>query len=256
MKRSGLILVLALLLSLQLNAFPRSKDTKKAEAKKDSGANQLVDSGSFGVFVNGQRVATESFQIHQHEGYSVTSSELKMEDGSKASQQSELEILSNGDLRKYEWRELSPTKARATVQPSDTFLVERLTPQPGDKPTELAFILPPSTLVLDDYFFSHREILLWRYIATACGGQPSQDKKCQIGKLQFGVFVPRQQAPTTISLEYKGREKIQLRGAPRELDRFEMTADGLEWSLWVDPADSYKLQRVLVANEKTEVVRD
>ena len=252
MKRSGIVL-LALLFNIPLFAFHGSK-TKKSDSKK-ADAPQIVDSGSFGVFVNGRRVATESFQIHQHEGYSVTSSELKMEDGSKAAQESELEILANGDLRKYEWHEVSPTKARATVQPSETFLIERLTAQPGEKPTELAFILPASTSVVDDYFFSHREILLWRYMATACG-QPSQNNQCRMEKLQFGIFNPRQQTPSMVSMEYKGKEKVQLRGAERELDRIDMTADGLQWSFWVDAKDNYKLQRIMVSTEKTEVVRD
>ena len=35
-----------------------------------------------------------------------------------------------------------------------------------------------------------------------------------------------------------------------------MTADDLKWSLWLDSADSYKLQRILIASENTEVVRD
>lgn len=253
MKRSRIILVFLLLCTLvpfSLAASKPKKTDKKGEAAK------IVDSGSFGVFVGGQRVATESFQIQQKEGYSVTSSELKMEDGSKAAQQAELEILANGDLRKYEWHELNPSKARATLHTSDTFLIERITPQPGDKTTELAFILPASTLVLDDYFFSHREILLWRYIATSCSQPAQSNNQCRMGQLQFGVFVPRQQTPAMVTLEYKGREKVQIRGAERELDRVDMKMEGLDWSFWVDFADNYKLQRILVPAEKTEVVRD
>ncbi len=254
MKRFGIVLVAVLLLSVQLWAHPGSK-TKKSETKKSAAPPELVDAGSFGIFVSGKRIATESFQIHQKEGYSVTTSELKMEDGTKAAQEAVLEILANGDLRKYEWREVNPTKARATVQPSENFLIERLTPQAGDKTTELAFILPASTSVVDDYFFSHREILLWRYMATACG-QPSPNSRCKMEKLQFGVFVPRQQVPAMVTLDYKGREKIQFRGAERELERIDMTSDGLQWSFWVDPADNYKLQRIVVNGEKTEIVRD
>ncbi len=245
MKRCSLV-VLVLLLSLQLGAA--SKSTKKSDS-----AN-AIDAGSFGIFVNGKRVATENFQIHQRDGYSIASSELKMDDGSKAAQQAQLEILSNGNLRKYEWRELSPGKARATVEPSDQFLIERMTPDPNEKPIELAFILPPSTLVVDDYFFSHRELLLWRYIASGC--PPAQNNQCRLEKLQFGVFVPRQQTPVMITLEYKGREKVQVRGADRELDRFDLTSEGQNWSFWVDTTDNYKLVRILVASENTEVVRD
>ncbi len=251
MKRFSVLVSVLLLLALEVGASPDSM----ASDKKKGETSQAVDSGSFGIFIDGKRLATETFQIHQYDGYSVTSSELKMEDGSKAAQQSRLEVLSNGNLRKYEWHELSPGKARATVQPSDQFLIERVSPEGSDKPTELAFILPPSTSVVDDYFFSHREVLLWRYIASGCP-QPAQNNQCRLGKSRFGIFVPRQQAPTMVTLEYKGREQVPIHGADRQLDRFDMEAEGLNWSFWVDSADGYKLIRILVASEKTEVVRD
>jgi hypothetical protein len=250
-KRSGILVFALLLFAFEVCAYPGPK----TPTKKKGETSQVVDAGSFGIFIDGKRVATETFQIHEYDGYSVTSSELKMEDGSKATQQGKLEVLSNGNLRKYEWHELSPGKARATVQPSEQFLIERLSTEGSDKPIELAFILPPSTSVVDDYFFSHREVLLWRYIAAGCG-QPSQNNQCRLGKSQFGVFVPRQQTPTMVTLEYKGSEKVQIRGAERQLDRFDLDADGLNWSFWVDSADRYKLVRILVASEKTEVVRD
>lgn len=248
MKRFAVALFILCLLAVSSLAS-NSKTSKKGES------SEIVDAGSFGVFVNGKRVATEKFEIQQKGEYSVTSSELKMEDGSKAAQTSELQVMANGNLRKYEWREVSPGKAKATVAPSDQFLIERVSMDPDAKPAELAFILPPSTQVVDDYFFSHREVLLWRYIAGACGA-PSENNQCKMDKSQFGVFVPRQQTPITVSLEYKGPEKVQIRGAERQLERFDMTADDLKWSLWLDSADSYKLQRILIASENTEVVRD
>ena len=246
MKRSCLVLCAVLLALVPAEAASKPKKGESAGS---------VDAGSFGIFVNGKRVATENFKIDQREGYSVTTSELKMEDGSKAAQHAELEILANGNLRKYSWNEISPGKARATVEPSETFLVERVMPDPTQKPIELAFILPPSTVVMDDYFFSHRQVLLWRYIAANCG-QAGQGGQCKLEKSQFGVFVPRQQSPSMVTVEYKGREKVQLKGADRELERFDLTTDGLNWSFWVDPGNSYKLMRVAVPTEKTEVVRD
>lgn len=243
---------LAVALLVVLVALPAfssgSKTTKKPE-------NQVVDAGTFGVFVNGKRVATEKFEIQQREGYSVTSSEVKMEDGSKATQESELQVLSNGNLRKYEWHETSPGKAKATVQPSEQFLIERLTPEPGAKEIETAFILPPSTQVVDDYFFSHREVLMWRFIAAACA-TVGQSNQCKMERSQFGIFVPHQQTPATVTLDYKGPEKIQMRGADHMLERFDMTVDNVSWSLWLDPGDNFKLQRILVTAENTEIVRD
>jgi len=223
---------------------------------KGAGEGQLVDSGSFGIFRQGRRVGTETFTIHQRPDVSATVAQLKIEDGNdKASQTSELQIASNGDLRHYEWKELSPEKAQATVDYSDQFLVEHITVAPGAKPRERAFILPPSTAILDD-FFTHREILLWRYLATFCGAAISpQGCKLQPGK--FGVFMPRQQASTTVALNYEGKDTVMLHGAKRELDRFTLQSeDDATWTFWVEGSYPFKLLRILVPAENVEVLRD
>src|SRR2546421_7970175 len=71
-------------------------------------AGQMVDSGSFGVFMNGKRVATETFSIQQSGGASTTSAQVKEEGGSGASQSSELQITSAGGGGLYLWQELNP----------------------------------------------------------------------------------------------------------------------------------------------------
>ena len=166
---------------------------------KGTDQGELVDSGSFGIFRQGRRVGTETFTIHQKADASVVAVQLKIDAGNdKASHTSELRIASNGDLRHYEWKELSPEKAQATVDYNDQFLVEHFTVTPGSKPRARAFMLPPSTIILDD-FFTHREGLLWRYLATFCGATLSpQGCKLQPGK--FGVFMPRQQDSGIVTL--------------------------------------------------------
>jgi hypothetical protein len=59
------------------------KDKDKDKKDKPKGAQQ-VDAGSFGVFVRGQRVVTETFSVQQENGISVVKSRLK-ETGSGAS---------------------------------------------------------------------------------------------------------------------------------------------------------------------------
>lgn len=234
-----------LLLVLVIAAVP-SRAGKPAQP-----AGQVVDAGSFGVFVNGKRVATESFQIQQKPEVSVATAELKVPDGG-AVQKSELHILSNGNLRRYTWQETA-NRATTLVEPSEQFLIEKLTLPGSEKPIELAFILPASTVIVDDYFFSHRQVLLWRYLAASCN-TASGEKQCKLEKAQFGIFVPRQQAPGMVTLEYKGREKVSIRGADVELDRFDLQNEDVKWSLWMDSA--YKLQRIVIPSENTEVVRD
>jgi len=174
---------------------------------------------------------------------------VKSTDG-KNSQRSELQLNSNGNLRRYEWRETSPGKAQLVVEPTEDFLLERVTPEPGAKPQEKPFILPASTPVLDDYFFSHREILLWRYLAQACNGNLSG---CRPGKLQFGVLIPHQQMSAPVTVEYMGPEQSSVGGEMRAINRFNITSEDSVWAVWMDPTTS-KVMRMSTGN--TEVVRD
>ena len=87
-----------------------------AAAKDKEPAGQTVDTGSFGVFMNGHRIATEKFSIQQSNVGSVATSEFKSEPGVEpAAQTSQLELALNGDLKKYEWKETIPGKAHAVA---------------------------------------------------------------------------------------------------------------------------------------------
>jgi hypothetical protein len=240
--------VLAVLLAAAIGSLP-------AHSYKGSSEGQLVDSGSFGILRQGRRIGTETFTIHQRPDLSVAVAQLKIEDGNdRASQASELQVASNGDLRHYEWKELTPGKAQVAVDYNDQFLVEHITPAAGVKAHERAFMLPPSTVILDD-FFTHREILLWRYLATFCGAAVGpQGCKLQPGK--FGVFVPRQEASTIVAINYHGKDKVMYHGAERELDRFTLQSDDAVWTLWLESSYPFKLLRILVPSENVEVLRD
>src|SRR2546430_4386059 len=159
-----------------------------APAKEKEPAGQKIDNGSFGVFVNGRRVATETFSIVQSNNGSVANSQFKTEPGADpAAQSSQLELTGNGELRRYEWKELSPGKAQAVVLPNDNLLVERSTNNPQDKQEEQPFLLPASTSILDDYFFIHREILAWKYLATSCR-RDKGELSCPVRqRAQFGA---------------------------------------------------------------------
>ncbi len=236
-----------LLISVVLGATGKDKD-------KETGVN-VVDSGSFGVFMNGRRVATETFSVEQNNSGSVATSEFKTDASSdRAVQSSELRLSGSGDIVKYEWKELSPGQAQAIVLPNENFLIERSHNNPQDKQEEHPFLLPTSTSILDDYFFIHREILAWKFLAIGC----RQDKgqvQCPVSqRTQFGTLNPHQRASMPVSMEFSGREKVPIRGVERELNRFTLKADGGDWALWLD--DQFKVVRILVASDNTEVVRD
>jgi hypothetical protein len=212
----------------------------------------LVDAGTFTVFLKGQRVAEETFRIEQNSSGSTLTSEFKSETGPKAAQKAELLITSAGDLRRYTWQELSPEKAQIVVEPSEQFLLEHITPAPPGHAVEQPFFLPLSTMILDDYFFSQREVLLWRYLAQSCPGGKLEG--CHLPRTQFGTISPQQHAALVVTIEYGGTENVKMGGAGRALSRFTLqTEQDAPWVLYVD-AD-LKLVRISIASEQTEVVR-
>ena len=242
MARTGAVLLL-----LSGIAVAGDKDNK---AK----AGQMVDSGTLGVFMNGHRVATETFSVQQNAGGSVITSQFKTDEGEKSVQSSELQLTPNGEIRKYEWKELSPGKAQATVAPNNDFLMEHISKSPEEKPEEQPFLLPLSTNILDDYFFIHREVLIWRYLATACR-QEKGDVQCPAGqKTQFGALNPHQRSSMPLTVEFTGREKIAIRGSEKELNKFILRSEGGDWTMWLD--NQFKLQKILIPSDSTEVIRD
>jgi hypothetical protein len=245
--RSAVALMLVTGVSLAL-----AKDKQKEKTKEPSG--EMVDSGSFGIFQGGHRVATETFSIQQGNSGSVVNSDFKTLIGEPAAQSSVLQMSPQGDIRRYEWKEVAPGKSQATVTVNDSFLMERSTDNPQQKPEERPFLLPASTSILDDYFFIHREILIWKYLATACH-KGAGTVECPVDqKAQFGVLNPHQRSSMSTLVAFTGRDKIEIGGAERELNRFSLKSEGGEWVLWLD--EQFKIIRILIAGDNTEVLRD
>ena len=236
----GLCIALVVLASSYSWASKRADDPK--------GRSQTVDAGSFGIFKAGRRLATETFRIEQAPDSSITTSEIKLEDGT-SHQNSELLLTARGDLRKYSWHEAKPEQAETTLTAADEMLLEHIVDS-GQKPHDVPFLIPPTTNVLDDYFFVHREILLWKYIGSSCASLAD----CKLSKTTVGVINPHQQLSYVVDVEYVGQENVAVRGAQQKLRRFNLKSEDGEWALWID--DQMKLVKIAIPGEDTEVVRD
>jgi len=227
-----------------------------AATAKEKEKGQSVDSGTFSVKKNGQPIATETFSIEDSATGKMISSQFKAAAGAEANVQgSQLHLSSGGDLIQYHWKEDSPGKGELTVAPNDQFLLEHITANPGDKPAEQSFLMPTSTLVLDNNSFVHREVLAWKYLASACK-EEGGSLKCSQAPVQFGVIVPQDRMSMSVSLELVGKEKVKINGAERDLLRLNLKDDTGDWFLWVDDQNSFKLMRIVIVSENTEVVRD
>ena len=238
--------VAVLMLAAMLSAGDKDKDKPKAGV-------QQVDSGSFGVFVKGQRVLTETFSIQQDNGTSQVKSRLQEAKASTfAGQKSDLQMTGTGELIRYEWND---GNGLIVVTPKNEFLLEKITTGSSAKSAEQPFLMPSTSAILDNNFFIHRQVLAWRYLATNCQTQGGA-LKCQQGPLEFGVLVPQDRTSMRVRMELVGREKVAIRGTERELLRLNLKGESFSWALWVDEKDQFKLMRVLVADDNTEVVRD
>jgi hypothetical protein len=224
-----------------------------AADKKPQASVQTVDSGSFGVFVKGDRVATESFTIQQQSGTSVIKSQLKQTAGGDANQKCHLEITSSGELIRYEWSQSSG--GSLSVVPNNEFLLEKMTAPSSSKSAEQPFLMPNTSAILDNNFFVHREVLVWRYLAAACKPQGG-GFKCQPDPGDFGAIIPQDRISMHVRVELVGKEKVSVRGTDRELMRLNLKGDNFDWALWVDEQDQFKLIRVAIPADNTEVVRD
>ena len=259
MKTAGtfaLVLGLGLLASSTLSA--KQKEQKAADGK-------VWDSGSFGIFVNGKRVGTEKFKIQQHGDSSVAISELKMQQGSyKASQKAEMDLARNGNLQSYTWESSQPKKEECKVDTKDQLLVEHITPA-DQKALDIQHLLPASTAILDDNFFSQREVLLWHYLA-ACSRTANQ-LACK--PATFPVLIPQQHISVDATLQLLGHEEVSSSSVERQLNKVQLELHSpqqvvwmndkskdseLRWVLWVD--ENYKIVKITVSNSNVEIVRD
>jgi hypothetical protein len=216
---------------------------------------QGVDSGSFGVFVNGHRVATETFSVKQSSsGTSTVESQVKQEGSDAPGQNSELQLSAGGDLIHYEWHD-GASKAQLVVAPNDQFLLERITTTTGEKPAEHPFLMPLSTMVLDNNFFVQRELLAWRYLGSTCKHDAGKTQ-CPLSPAEFGVIVPQERTSMRVSLQLVGKEKVKIGNTDRDLLRVNLKDESGDWAMWLDDQNMFKLVRILVPSNNTEVLRD
>jgi hypothetical protein len=141
------------------------------------------------------------------------------------------------------------------VLPNNEFLIEKTTTPGSAKPAEQPFLMPNTSAILDNNFFIHREVLAWRYLASNCSPE-NGSMKCKQEPGEFGVLVPQDRTSVRVRLEIVGEEKVQFHGAERNLLRLNLKSDDFDWALWVDDRDQFKLMRVTIPADNTEVVRD
>ncbi len=252
-RRAAVILFACSLLALPCAHAAGNLALDKKDKPKPP-ANQTIDSGSFGIFINGKRVATETFHIEQENGNSVIKSQLKATGADDApTQKSELRLSPSAELLNYEWSQSSG--GSLTVYPDNDFLKEKISTSASAKAAEQAFLLPRTSPILDNNFFVHREVLAWRYLSAICQ-ESGGAMKCKQDPADFGTLIPQDRTSMSVHMELVGNEKVTIHGVERELMHLNLSGDGYQWALWVDNHDHFKLMRVSIPADNTLVERD
>jgi len=210
-----------------------------------------VDSGSFAVIVGGKRVATENFTMHQGSAGNIVSSTLDFDNGTtKAQQQSELEVGSNGVFRKYTWQELKPGKAKIVAEPQDnTFVVVHQKISETDAAKDLTHPLNAAlTNIVDDNFYSHVQVLIWRYMAMSCDAK----MQCRFAEQNFPVFVPHEDMAQVFRLSYAGDEAVLIKKSMMKANKFKLKTEAGDMTVWMD---GVKMVKLVMPGSDVEVIR-
>lgn len=217
----------------------------------DSKSPSVVDSGQLSIVVNGKKVATENFTMQQGANGSSVTSRLTFDDGAtKAQQESELELGTDGAIRKYTWQEKEPGKARLTAEPQDkSFIVVRqketdaAAPKDSTHPVDIS-----ATTIVDDNFYSHLQVLMWRYLALSCPNQ-----QCRFGEQKLPVFVPHQEMAQLFTITFEGNDTLRLRQGRTDVTKFRVITEGGEMHVWMQGT---KLMKLLMPAAAVEVTRE
>jgi hypothetical protein len=59
-----------------------------------------------------------------------------------------------------------------------------------------------------------------------------------------------------VSLQLVGKEKIKIKGVERDLLKAVLKQESGDWTLYLDDQDKFKVIRIVVPSNNTEIVRD
>ena len=85
--------------------------------------------------------------------------------------------------------------------------------------------------------------------------QQSGQLQCPVGqKAQFGTLNPHARSSMPVTFEVTGTEKIKIRSGELDTTKLSLKGEAGDWTIWVD--QQFKVQKMAVPSDNTEIVRD
>jgi hypothetical protein len=217
-------------------ARPRPPAPPGGRAEKSSSLF-APDKGTFKIFVDGQQLGTEEFEIGPSGGDWIArgSSEIKTADG-VTHVTGTLELHGDGTPVHYEWSTQGTKKASATIAFNGPAATIDLRIE-GVKPYTQQFTFStPQIAIIDNNLYHQYAVLARLY---------DRGKK---GVQTFSVLVPQELTPGSVTVESVGSQDI----GGKKLDELVVKTEDLEVDLFLD---GDRLVRLVAPSTNAEIVR-
>ena len=207
--------------------------------KQNAGSVLAPEKGKFKIFVNGQQVGKEEFEISSS-GADWTvrgNSELQSAQGN-THVTGTLNLKADGTPVHYQWSMQGPKKASADIVFKGTSADVELHLENARPYSQQFTFNSPQVVVLDNNLY-HQYVVLARLY--------DWNKK---GSQSFAVLVPQEMTPGNITVDSLGKQDV---GGGVKLEELRVKTEDLELDLYLD---GQKLVRIAAPSSNAEIVRE
>lgn len=206
-----------------------------------AGTAAQTQEGRLQVFVKGEPVGTEHYQINATRTELQARGEITLRIEEQAMRQT-TELLLNADLtpRRYEWKLKEPLKKWLQVEFRGSQGVIAFPREDGKREEQVYDFGSERVAVLDVNVF-HHFLLLTRFYDLGRGGAQT-----------IPVFIPQTVQPGMVTMELEGVDRLAVEGKEQAVRRFAIATEDNSLLLWV--TESGQFVRLQVPSAEVEVV--
>jgi len=218
--------------------LPDALSAREHSDKQNAGSLLAPEKGKFKIFVNGQQVGKEEFEIGSS-GADWTvrgNSEIQSPQGN-THVSGTLNLKADGTPVHYQWAMQGPKKASAEIAFKGTVADVELHLEGARPYTQQFTFNSPQVVVLDNNLY-HQYVVLARLY--------DWNKK---GSQSFAVLVPQEMTPGIVTVDSLGKQDVG--GA--KLEELRVKTEDLELDLYLD---GQKLVRIVAPSSSAEIIRE
>lgn len=207
--------------------------------KQNAASRFAPEKGKFKIFVNGQQVGKEEFEIGSSGADWIVhgNSEIQSPQGN-THVAGTLTLKADGTPTHYQWSMQGPKKASAEIAFKGTVADVELHLENARPYTQQFTFNSPQVVVLDNNLYHQYVVLAHLYDWNKKGSQ------------SFAVLVPQEMTPGNVTVDSLGKQDV---GGGIKLEELRVKTEDLELDLYLD---GQKLVRIVAPSSNAEIVRE